>query len=428
MTPYVHVNRSRRLFQSLRFQTLGILLLAGLFPFAATRFVAFGNLLSADTSQNSAIASLLAGLVALIAYRRVTAYPGTYSFAYIMPAFASTYGLAIAILFFLRLNYSGSMLLVGFVASVAFTFLVALVVERYGVARFHVVPGGSDEIIRDVPRFEWVTLRKPELPADPHATIVADLRWDHDSAWERMLAEAALRGHAVYHTKQLHESLTGRVNIEHLSENNLGSLVPNFAYDKLKRLIDFVACLALLPVWLILFPAIAIAVKLDSPGPVIFTQRRMGHRRRPFTMLKFRTMRVRTEAEDPDAALRAAVTVADDARITRTGWFLRRTRLDEIPQVINILRGEMSFIGPRPEAMPLSDWYERELPFYSYRHIVRPGLTGWAQVNQGHVAELGDVHHKLQYDFYYIKNFSAWLDVVIVLRTIRIVLFGFGWR
>ena len=122
------------------------------------------------------------------------------------------------------------------------------------------------------------------------------------------------------------------------------------------------------------------------------------------------------------------LTVEDDERITRVGKFLRRTRLDEIPQVINILRGEMSFIGPRPEALPLSDWYEQELPFYSYRHIVRPGLTGWAQVNQGHVAELEEVSHKLQYDFYYIKNFSAWLDIVIVLRTIRIVLFGFGWR
>jgi lipopolysaccharide/colanic/teichoic acid biosynthesis glycosyltransferase len=421
----MHVDRSRRIFQSLRFQVLAIAVFGGLFPFFASRFQSIVNV---DTSQNSAIASLVAALAALIAFRRVTAFPGTLSFAYILPAFASTYGLAIAVLFFLRLSYSGSMLALGFLATVAFTFFLALIIERRGVARFYVVPGGSDELVRDAPRFEWVMLRNPEVPAERNATIVADLRWDHDSAWERMLAEAALKGHAVYHTKQLHESLSGRVNIEHLSENNLGSLVPNFAYDKIKRLVDLVACLALIPVWLLLVPAIAVAVRLDSPGPAIFRQKRMGYRGHPFTMLKFRTMRTSSDEEDDDAARRNAVTLADDERITRVGRFLRRTRLDEIPQVINVLRGEMSFIGPRPEAMALADWYERELPFYSYRHIVRPGLTGWAQVNQGHVAELDEVHQKLQYDFYYIKNFSAWLDIVIVLRTIRIVLFGFGWR
>lgn len=421
----MHVNQSRRMFQSLRFQIVAILVVGGLAPFFLSHF---DILLSANTSQNSAIGSVTAALAALIIYRRMTAYPGTMAFAYILPVFVSTYGLAIAVLFFTRLEYSGSMLLVGFLASVVFTFLLALVIERRGVARFYVVPGGIDDLIRDAPRFEWVTLRQPLPPEERGATIVANLHWDHDSAWERMLAEAALKGHAVYHTKQLHESLTGRVRIEHLSENNLGSLVPNFAYDKVKRLGDLAACVALLPVLIVVLPVIAIAVRIDSGGPVIFRQVRMGYRRRPFTMLKFRTMTDRLPCEDPEEARNDAVTLHDDSRITRVGRFLRRTRLDELPQVFNIARGEMSFIGPRPEAMPLSDWYERELPFYSYRHIVRPGLTGWAQVNQGHVSELADANEKLQYDFYYIKNFSAWLDIVIIIRTVRTVLLGFGWR
>ncbi|TIP99650.1 MAG: sugar transferase, partial [Mesorhizobium sp.] len=117
-----------------------------------------------------------------------------------------------------------------------------------------------------------------------------------------------------------------------------------------------------------------------------------------------------------------------DTRITRLGQFLRKSRIDELPQAINILRGEMSWIGPRPEALVLSKWYEAELPFYRYRHIVRPGITGWAQVNQGHVAAVDDVLEKLHYDFYYIKNFSPWLDVLIVFRTIRTMLTGFGAR
>src|SRR5690606_16733904 len=121
-------------------------------------------------------------------------------------------------------------------------------------------------------------------------------------------------------------------------------------------------------------------------------------------------------------------TVERDARITGPGRFLRRCRLDELPQILNILRGEMSWIGPRPEAVPLSRLYESGLPFYRYRHIVRPGITGWAQVNQGHVAAVDEVLDKLHYDFFYIKNFSIWLDMLITLRTIRVVLTGKGAR
>jgi lipopolysaccharide/colanic/teichoic acid biosynthesis glycosyltransferase len=131
---------------------------------------------------------------------------------------------------------------------------------------------------------------------------------------------------------------------------------------------------------------------------------------------------------DEMGAKERAMTGSADARITRVGAFLRRSRVDELPQMLNILRGEMSWIGPRPEAIPLSTWYEAELPFYHYRHIVRPGITGWAQVSQGHVTDLPDVLEKLHYDFYYIKNFSPWLDAIIFLKTLSIVVTGKGAR
>jgi lipopolysaccharide/colanic/teichoic acid biosynthesis glycosyltransferase len=152
----------------------------------------------------------------------------------------------------------------------------------------------------------------------------------------------------------------------------------------------------------------------------------MGFRGHVFTMYKFRTMR--TQEGTPDDPKAAAMTRDGDSRVTRIGRFLRRYRLDELPQAINILKGEMSWIGPRPEAVPLSRWYESELPFYRYRHIVRPGITGWAQVKQGHVAEVDEVLSKLHFDFYYIKNFSFWLDLLIVAGTIRTVFNGFGAR
>ena len=123
-----------------------------------------------------------------------------------------------------------------------------------------------------------------------------------------------------------------------------------------------------------------------------------------------------------------AMTRDHDPRITRLGAFLRKSRIDELPQILNILKGEMSWIGPRPEAAPLAEWYESQLPFYQYRHIVPPGITGWAQVNQGHVTDPDDVLDKLHYDFFYIKNFSIWLDMLIVLKTLRTMLTGFGAR
>ena len=190
----------------------------------------------------------------------------------------------------------------------------------------------------------------------------------------------------------------------------------------------FLAECALSGVLLLLLPVlvtIAVVIKATSRGPVFFVQPRVGYRGKPFRMWKFRTMvnRPATQAE-----LEAAKTLDGDPRITAPGRFLRRSRLDELPQLWNVLRGQMSWIGPRPEALPLSRWYQSEIPFYRYRHIVRPGITGWAQVSQGHVLEIEDVMKKLSYDFFYISNFSRWIDLLIVVRTIKTMLTGFGSR
>jgi lipopolysaccharide/colanic/teichoic acid biosynthesis glycosyltransferase len=277
----------------------------------------------------------------------------------------------------------------------------------------------------DIAEVNWIRLDEPERRHLDCDAIVADLRSDIPDAWERFLADRALAGTLVMHVKQMEESLTGRVAIEHLSENNLGSLIPGIVYAKVKRVWDLALSLVLLPLLLPFLLLVALVIRLDSAGPVLFRQERMGYRGEPFRMYKFRSMR---QAGDHADARAAAITRDDDARVTRIGKYLRRYRIDELPQIVNILKGEMSWIGPRPEAVPLSLWYEAELPFYRYRHIVRPGITGWAQVKQGHVAEVGDVLWKLQYDFYYIKNFSFWLDVLIVARTIRTILSGFGAR
>jgi lipopolysaccharide/colanic/teichoic acid biosynthesis glycosyltransferase len=214
------------------------------------------------------------------------------------------------------------------------------------------------------------------------------------------------------------------VELEHLSENSFGSLVPAAGYFYLKGLVDLVVALLVLPVVLPLMMIIAVCIRMDSIGPALFRQVRVGHAGKLFTVYKFRTMHC-TRSE---AVRAAAITAADDERITRLGKILRRLRIDELPQIFNILKGEMSWIGPRPEAQVLSQWYTSEIPFYRYRHVVKPGISGWAQVNQGHVADVNSVYTKLQYDFYYIKYFSPWLDALIFFRTLKTMLTGFGAR
>jgi lipopolysaccharide/colanic/teichoic acid biosynthesis glycosyltransferase len=166
----------------------------------------------------------------------------------------------------------------------------------------------------------------------------------------------------------------------------------------------------------------AIAIKLDSSGPVLYKQKRMGYQGVPFTIYKLRTM------EDRSSAEHSHYTTANDARITGVGRYLRGYRLDELPQIFNILAGEMSWIGPRPEAISLAAWYESEIPFYNYRHMVRPGISGWAQVNQGNVAEPKFARIKLEYDFFYIKRLSFWLDFVIFVKTFGTIFSRFGAR
>lgn len=289
-----------------------------------------------------------------------------------------------------------------------------------------VVSGGSYKDLITVKGIEWRLLHSPQDDVFSLDAITVDLRADISDEWERKLAQFALNNLPVYHSKHLLESLTGKVELEHLSENSFGTLSPLHAYMSVKHALDALSALAGLMVLLPLFAVIAIIIRMDSPGPVLFRQVRIGYQGRPFRVFKFRTM-----TDVPDAArnaLDAAKTRAGDQRVTRPGSFLRRSRLDELPQLLNVLKGEMSWIGPRPEAEVLSHWYDKEIPFYPYRHIVRPGITGWAQVNQGHVAEVEEVKDKLHFDFYYIKHFSLWIDLLIVVRTARTMMTGFGAR
>lgn len=380
-------------------------------------------------ARNTAWASLAGLVIGFWLHRSVSDLPGTRESSGILPGYLASFGLVLTAILLLRIDYSRANLVLGFGLAILWFFLVYVVTQRRTRLALGVVEGGRIDYFDDMAGVEAHRLNPGDWPQGLDA-VTADFRHDHSDAWEARLADFTLAGIPVYHSKDLYESLTGRAELEHLSENNFGALGPLATLLSFKQAIDWLVALPALIVLLPLLAMVAVAIRIDSPGPVFFVQERMGYRGRPFRVIKFRTMRTGDERKAPregaGAGVESFITRENDRRITRLGRFLRRTRIDELPQVFNILKGEMSWIGPRPEASALSEWYEAEIPFYRYRHVVRPGITGWAQVNQGHVAEIEDIRTKLQYDFYYIRNFSLWLDILIIMKTAKTVFTGFG--
>jgi lipopolysaccharide/colanic/teichoic acid biosynthesis glycosyltransferase len=414
----------RSLFTRRRFQYAGALVLGALLP-VVMRGTILPGLPGEAATVNALFGNLIAITIAFWMRLSIETYPGIRSTYVIFPTALTGHGLVVVAFLLTRLPYDRLSLAMGFAANVLWSYFLYFYAERRIRRRIAIVPFGAVEGLAEIDSVDWLRLSRPRLndTRGCHA-IVADFAADLPDEWEAFLADAALAGRIVYQVKQLSESLTGRVELAHLSENSFGSLLPAQGYFYLKSLGDFLFAVLLLPLALPLMGIVALAIRAEGPGPILFRQARIGYAGARITVYKFRTMKP-VSIEDER---RAAMTDEDDERITRVGRFLRRTRIDELPQIFNILNWQMSWIGPRPEAEVLSTWYTSELPFYRYRHVVKPGISGWAQVNQGHVAEVADVHYKLHYDFYYIKYFSPWLDLLILFRTVKTMLSGFGAR
>jgi len=407
-----------------RFQFVGALAVATLIPWFARGPLLPGSMFE-PASLNTLVANIAAVSIAFWTRLSIETYPGIRRSSVILPAALTGHGVMVVWFLLTRFPYDRVGLAAGFLLHVAWLYLLYIRAERKLRRRIAVVPFGATEQLAQIEGVDWQMMKRPRLAdARSCSAIVADFGADLPDEWEAFLADAALAGRIVYQVKQLSESLTGRVELEHLSENSFGSLLPAKGYLYLKAAADFLFAIMVLPVALLLMVLIAAAIRIDSKGPVLFRQKRIGHSGKLITVYKFRTMRPVNAADER----KAAMTQDHDDRITRVGHLLRKLRIDELPQIINILKWQMSWIGPRPEAQVLSTWYTDEIPFYRYRHVVKPGISGWAQVNQGHVAEVDQVHRKLQYDFYYIKYFSPWLDVLIFFRTIKTILTGWGAR
>lgn len=240
------------------------------------------------------------------------------------------------------------------------------------------------------------------------------------------LLECRMAGVQVTDYMSFWEREAGQIDLEEVRPSWL-ALSEGFSEDRLrtgvKRTFDVVVSLAILIVTLPVTLLTAVLIKLDSPGPVLYRQERVGRFGTHFRIMKFRSM---CEDAEKDGVPKWATQV--DHRVTRVGQFIRRTRIDEIPQVLNVLKGEMSFIGPRPERSFFVDSLCADIPLYAARHNVKPGITGWAQVNYPYGASDDDAKKKLAFDLYYVKNGSLFLDVIILLQTVRVVVMLVGSR
>jgi exopolysaccharide biosynthesis polyprenyl glycosylphosphotransferase len=257
-------------------------------------------------------------------------------------------------------------------------------------------------------------------------TVVVAISKHMQGEMFQRLMDCTAAGVDVVRMPVLYERLTRRVPVEHIEQGwVLESLDSANAWTRLARgikwLLDMVVGMLGGLVFGALLPFLALAIKLDSPGPVFYRQVRLGRGCRPFYVYKLRTM---VPDAEQDGGARWAT--ENDSRITRVGKFLRKTRLDELPQTINVLRGEMSVVGPRPERPEFSSELEAEVPFYRARLCVKPGLTGWAQVRYRYGNSIEDMLIKVQYDFYYVRHWSLWLDLYVIFKTVGVVLRGGG--
>lgn len=330
----------------------------------------------------------------------------------------------------LQQPYSRGAVLLVYVMSTAWFMLGDWLHRRRHVQRLAFLDPGTPALIqhllgRDSQRSQAIQLL-PWAAGTPAGLfevdgVVLDRHVPASDERSQLLSLLKLNHVRLYSVEAVAELLSGRKMLP-ADQDDLWQIDGNPAHDLAKRVLDVALVLGTSPVWLPLCALIGLAVRLDSPGPMLFSQSRVGRNGRSFRLWKFRSMRYDNQPQP------ARFAQHQDDRITRAGRTIRRWRLDELPQLWNVLLGHMSLIGPRPEQTQFVHAFATRIRAYPYRHLVRPGLTGWAQVQQGYADGEEETAIKLSYDLYYVAHYSMALDLLIAYKTIRTVLNGFGSR
>lgn len=321
-----------------------------------------------------------------------------------------------------RVYFSLSFILLYVVFTNVWFSLEAVLRRKFSLYILAVARGGYPIEERKFPNIKLVPFDRPEDLPEVIDGVVIDFRAELSDEWLEFVTRCIMEDIPVISSDDFVETQTGTLILENLTTAQSISFQRASIYQAVKRASDILLILLFSPFWITIFLITAAAVKLESPGPVIFSQQRVGRRGKPFTIYKIRSMR--TDSEKNGAAFAGK----GDPRVTRVGAFIRKFRIDEFPQFYNILAGDMSLIGPRPEQVVFVETFTKAIPYYQLRHMVRPGITGWAQITQGYAAGTDETAVKLAHDLYYVKHLSFVLDFLIGVRTIATILTGFGAR
>lgn len=328
------------------------------------------------------------------------------------------YGALLLLITSLRLYYSRPLIIASFFASIAIVSTFNILIEHYRKRRIGVVPGSIDSDTEMQVDPAAMVIASPDEPSWAYDVVLIDWARVRDPNWLRFATRAILSGCDVHHIATYIESRQGRVIPEHFEIDHAASPRNSLYVVCYKRVIDIALVVIFAPVALLVVGIAGALIALSMGRPVLFKQQRVGIDGRPFTMYKLRTM------VKGKAGAAAAATEVGDSRITPLGKFLRRFRIDEIPQFYNIFIGDMSLVGPRPEQPEIARAYARTLPQFCNRTALRPGITGWAQVRGSYASDAAESKQKLAYDLYYLKHADFMMDFSIVVQTFKTLLTG----
>lgn len=383
----------------------------------------FTNLtFSAPQLKNVFIGGLISYLLSSVTLHNLGRFPGNRPLSYLVPVVAVYMLIMTAVIIFTRLDYSRTALLITWATVPVIAYIEFRLRQKFQKGRYAVIPFGFYKRLIDCNPSKFIALDLPALKYSDIIGLIVDSNEQLPAEWQQFIAEQLSQDTPVIDSVSAYESITGKSPLDHYGELAGHDLLPSQAYLAAKRIFESSLIIFTAPLTLPFVAIVAVSVKIESKGPAFFVQRRVGKGGREFSMYKIRSMRTDSEINGAQFA------GEDDPRITRIGKFIRKMRIDELPQFLNILKGDMALIGPRPEQAAFVKEFEQVIPLYSFRHIVRPGITGWAQVTHGYAADEDETREKLAHDFYYVKNLSIWLDLDIVFKTIKTMLTGFGAR
>ncbi|MGO1191948.1 MULTISPECIES: sugar transferase [Vibrio] len=373
-----------------------------------------------NTIVNSICLVNLAYLLTAIALPQISKYVFLERKYYILPLLAVAYSIIIASIVMLRIDYSRTFLIQGFLVSFVWLYTTTYIRKNAKKLCLYAIPNFDLEPLKKHKNINLFVVDENSQLSEIKHGLVVDLHHNITAEQEKFIADCSINNIRVFHSESIREIVEGKVQTQHLSENSIGTLQPNPIYFHVKRIWESILIIASLPITLPIMFITAILIKIENPGPAMFYQERVGQGGKVFKIYKFRSMTVRHK----DAKSKFAT--EEQARVTRIGKVIRKVRIDELPQFLNVLKGEMALIGPRPEQQSFVKQFEQEIPFYGYRHMVKPGITGWAQTVQGYTDDVDSTREKLAHDLYYIKHLSIWLDINIVFKTIKTMMTGFG--